>query len=88
MEHYRKWSPNEEKVLAFAKDRHAGQTRIGGADYINHPRRVAEYLYDWKYRGKYTFTAFCHDLLEDTNTTAFVNDNVYHPAKHKVYHLL
>jgi len=69
MEHDRKWSPNEEKVLAFARDKHAGQTRIGGEAYINHPKRVAEYLYDLKYRGKYTFTAFCHDLLEDTNTT-------------------
>ena len=92
MEHDRKWSPNEAKVLAFAKDRHAGQTRIGGADYINHPRRVAEYLYDGKYRGKYTFTAFCHDLLEDTNTTEeeifdlggrFTRDAVVLLTKHK-----
>lgn len=69
MENQRKWSPNEAKVLAFAKDKHGEQTRIGGEPYINHPKRVAQYLYDLRYRGKYTFTAFCHDLLEDTNTT-------------------
>ena len=69
MEDERKWSPNEAKVLAFAKDKHGEQTRIGGEPYINHPKRVAQYLYDLRYRGKYTFTAFCHDLLEDTDTT-------------------
>ena len=88
----RKWSPNEAKVLAFAKERHAGQTRIHGDAYINHPKRVAEYLYDLKYRGKYTFTAFCHDLIEDTNTTEeeilnlggrFTRDAVVLLTKHK-----
>ena len=69
MENQRKWSSNEAKVLAFAKDKHVEEKRIGGDPYINHPKRVAEYLYDLKYRGKYTFTAFCHDLLEDTDTT-------------------
>ena len=69
MKSERKWSPVEEKVLAFSKFRHAGQIRLGGEDYFNHPKRIAEYLYDRGYRGKYVFTAFCHDLMEDTNTT-------------------
>ncbi|QRN85695.1 bifunctional (p)ppGpp synthetase/guanosine-3',5'-bis(diphosphate) 3'-pyrophosphohydrolase [Clostridia bacterium] len=65
----RKFSPSEKKAMQFAELKHEGQKRIGGADYINHPIQVAEYLYDHGYRGKYVFTAFCHDLLEDTNAT-------------------
>lgn len=69
MTNERRWSPIEEKVMHYATSKHQGQTRIGGESYFNHPKRVAEYLYDRGYRGKYVFTAFCHDLLEDTDAT-------------------
>jgi GTP pyrophosphokinase len=69
MTNERRWSPIEEKVMHYATSKHEGQTRIGGESYFNHPKRVAEYLYDRGYRGKYVFTAFCHDLLEDTDAT-------------------
>lgn len=62
-------SPSENKVLEFAVRKHEGMKRIQGNDYIEHPIAVAEYLYDRRYRGKYVFTALCHDLLEDTDTT-------------------
>lgn len=65
----RRFSPCERKALEFAESKHEGQKRIGGADYIEHPIGVAKYLYDHGYRGKYVFTAFCHDLLEDTDAT-------------------
>ncbi len=65
----RKFSPCEQKSLDFAKIKHEGMTRIGGQSYIKHPIAVAAYLYDHGYRGKYTMTAFFHDLLEDTDTT-------------------
>ncbi len=60
-----KFSPTEQKALA--KYFHKGQKRIGGKDYICHPIEVAELLYHYKLRGEYVFTAFCHDLLEDTD---------------------
>lgn len=69
MTNERRWSSVEERVLHFAAAKHKGQTRIGGESYFNHPKRVAEYLYDRGFRGKYVFTAFCHDLLEDTDAT-------------------
>ena len=69
MTNERRWSPIEEKVMHYATSKHEGQTRIGGESYFNHPKRVVEYLYDRGYRGKYVFTAFCHDLLEDTDAT-------------------
>lgn len=65
----RRLSPSESKVLEFSAKKHEGKKRIQGTDYIDHPIAVAEYLYDHGYRGKYVFTALCHDLLEDTDTT-------------------
>ena len=65
----RRFSPTEKRALEFAAAKHKGMTRMGGQEYITHPIAVAEYLYDHGYRGKYVFTALCHDLLEDTDAT-------------------
>lgn len=65
----KKFSPTEMNALELAARYHEGQKRIGGKDYITHPLAVAEYLFEKKYRGKYVFTALCHDLLEDTDAT-------------------
>jgi len=64
-----KFSPTEKKALELAARYHQGQERIGGGDYINHPLEVADLLFHYGFRGKYVFTALCHDLLEDTNIT-------------------
>lgn len=64
-----KFSPIEKKALELATHYHQGQERIGGEDYVNHPIEVADLLYHYDFRGKYVFTALCHDLLEDTDVT-------------------
>ena len=55
------------RALAFATEKHAGQTRIGGLPYITHPMAVAEIVYEKKMEIDYAVTALFHDLLEDTD---------------------
>ena len=63
-----------KEVLRFAKEKHKGQKRDDGQDYIVHPIRVAK-IVD-KYKGQYSSNreillaaALLHDTLEDTNTS-------------------
>lgn len=56
-------------ALNFAKQKHKGQYRIGGDEYITHPLAVSEYLKEKGFSEKYLIAALFHDLLEDTDTT-------------------
>lgn len=57
--------------LLYAKEKHEGQTRIGGKPYITHPIEVAKILEEKGFRDpRYIITALFHDLLEDTKATA------------------
>ena len=56
---------NYEMYLAIATEAHAGQTRRGGAPYIEHPIRVAEFFESDASRT----VAVLHDVLEDTPLT-------------------
>ena len=56
-------------ALEFAKEKHKGQKRIGGDDYITHPIAVCEYVKSQGLDENYQITALFHDLLEDTDTT-------------------
>lgn len=62
-------SESIERALAFATEKHKGQKRIGGEDYITHPIAVCEMVKEQGYNQTYQITALFHDLLEDTSTT-------------------
>ena len=58
-----------KKACEFAAEKHKGQKRAGGADYISHPMEVAMRLKNALYPIEYAITGVFHDLLEDTDAT-------------------
>lgn len=62
-------SENVLRALAFSSEKHKGQKRIGGDDYITHPIAVCEIVKSRGYGEDYQIAALFHDLLEDTDAT-------------------
>lgn len=63
---------NIDEVLAFAKERHLGQFRSDGQDYITHPVRVCALVEKYKPSKNSNVIkagALLHDVLEDTYTS-------------------
>ena len=56
-------------ALEYAKEKHKGQKRIGGDDYITHPIAVFEIVKSRGLDENYQIAALFHDLLEDTDAT-------------------
>ena len=56
-----------EKALEFANEKHKGQFRIGGEEYITHPFEVSQIVRKNGYGIDFQITALFHDLLEDTD---------------------
>ncbi len=70
-----------EECLEYAKIKHEGQKRRNGEPYIEHPKRVADYLKNKGFGIEYQITGLFHDLLEDTDAQeedilALSNDDV------------
>ena len=61
-----------DEVLRFAKERHQGQLRSDGQDYITHPMRVRDIVARFKPSQNSNILAagaLLHDVLEDTYTS-------------------
>lgn len=57
-----------DEALMFAIQKHEGQKRLNGEDYINHPIRVHQYVCRTM-ESSICSVAILHDILEDTDTT-------------------
>ena len=79
-------SDKVKRAIEFATQKHKGQKRIGGNDYISHPIAVYEMVKKQGYDEDFQITALFHDLLEDTNATEeeilfYGNQNVLNAVK-------
>jgi len=79
-------SESLQLALEFAKEKHKGQKRIGGDDYISHPIAVSEIVKSQGLDENYQIAALFHDLLEDTDATQeeilkFANQEILEAVK-------
>ncbi len=58
-----------QKAIDFATEKHAGQKRKSGEDYITHPIAVAVTLVDWRLDIDTILAGVLHDTVEDTDAT-------------------
>lgn len=54
-----------KKAYHFAVTVHAGQKRLSGEEFINHPLMVAKFLAQWKLDSNCIAAGLLHDVIED-----------------------
>lgn len=68
----RRFNPLQRKQLSkaidFATQKHEGQKRLSGDNYITHPLCVAAILIEWNQGLESVITGVLHDTVEDTDT--------------------
>jgi guanosine-3',5'-bis(diphosphate) 3'-pyrophosphohydrolase len=64
------WPPIHN-AISFAQERHAGQKRKCGSEFVGHPLRVALWIHEVakKKDANLLCAALLHDIVEDTKTT-------------------
>lgn len=65
------------QVFLFAKEAHAGQVRVSGESYINHPVGVAAILADLQLDATSLKAALLHDVVEDTDISLEKLEEMY-----------
>ncbi len=55
------------EALRFATEKHSGQKRLSGEDYISHPIAVAALLIEWDMDVDSVVAGLLHDVVEDTD---------------------
>ena len=58
-----------EKAYLFAREKHAGQIRLSGEEYIRHPLEVADILSNLELDDSSICAALLHDVMEDSEAT-------------------
>lgn len=56
-------------ALDYATEKHKGQKRLSGQDYISHPIAVATILAEWNMDRDTVIAGLLHDVAEDTGTS-------------------
>ena len=57
------------KAYAFAEKAHAGQNRLSGEEFFEHPKQTALFLADLRLDASALSAALLHDVLEDCDVT-------------------
>ena len=71
------------RAYEFAKEKHKGQTRIGGGDYINHPVRVVITAFYYAKLNEpmlikaLVIVSLLHDTVEDTDASFAEVSNLF-----------
>ena len=67
------------KAYEFANEKHFGQKRLTGEDYIIHPLNVAYILTDIKADFETLSAALLHDVVEDCNVSINIISKKFGP---------